>query len=484
MSQLPPPPRFPRWIKALGWFCLILVGIACLGVIGVRLMMWRMQGKVAEAVALAPKPISADWHGVSSSTKNGSPAATAKAPQEIPHLGPVFSGEEGAVRSFAETINALRDILDACGPLPKEGPIDFRAVLLALGVDLPAGATDAEAASLFLERTSGFAAFLEQWKAAVTAGPWDTSGATGPLDYLSSAFSTIPRLLRLMAEAHWQAGDPASAWDTAVLLSHTTDRAFDVSRLHSQSAGYSSSELMAQTLAGGLVAGVWSDDQLRAMPSLAASLDPLGKLPSYTEGITNTLNLVTQRGAAPPASAIRLEITDPLGSVISMAHGVMNSSRQRWLDNQSLIEAGLRADVASFDVEKRALRPAVERGPLDPTKHMQDDWFTSLYFSPAWAFRDFGDETQTTVGRVVSAQSQLDLSAIAAQLELEKRATGSYPDRLPDGVPDDVATGQSYRYERLPAGGYRLWGLGLDQSDQGGDVRSDVVWPVGTMNPP
>jgi hypothetical protein len=233
-----------------------------------------------------------------------------------------------------------------------------------------------------------------------------------------------------------------------------------------------------------LVAGVWSDDQLRAIPSLAASLDPLGKLPGYAKGITNTFNLVTERRAALPASAIRLEITDPLGSVISMAHGVMNSSRQRWLDNQSLIEAGLRADVASFDVEKRALRPAVERDPLDPTTHMQDDWFTSMYFSPAWAFGGFGDETQTPVGRVISAQSQLDLSVVAARLELEKRATGSYPDRLPDDLPDDVATGQSYRYERLPAGGYRLWGLGLDQADQGGDVRSDVVWPVGTMNPP
>jgi hypothetical protein len=195
-----------------------------------------MQGKVAEAVALAPTLMSADWSGVSSSTKNASPAATAKAPQEIPLLGPVLSGEEAAVQSFAAAINALRDFLDACGQVPKEGPIDFRAVLIALGVDLPAGATDAKAASLFLERTSGFAAFLEQWKAAVGAGRWDTSGATGPLDYLSSAFSTIPRLLRFMAEAHWQAGDPASAWDTVVLLSHTTDRAFDVSRLHSQGA--------------------------------------------------------------------------------------------------------------------------------------------------------------------------------------------------------------------------------------------------------
>jgi hypothetical protein len=443
-----------------------------------------MQGKVAEAVALAPTPMSADWSGVSSSMKNAPLAGTAKAPQEIPHLGPVLSGEEAAVQSFAATTNVVRDFLDACGQVPKAGPIDFRAVLLALGVDLPAGATDAEAATLFLERTSDFAAFLAQWKAAVGAGPWDTSGATGPLDYLSSAFSTIPRLLRLMAEAHWQAGDPASAWDTVVLLSHTTDRAFDLSRLHSQGAGYSSSELMARTLAGGLVAGVWSDDQLRAIPSLAASLDPLGKLPGYAKGITNTFNLVTERRAALPASAIRLEITDPLGSVISMAHGVMNSSRQRWLDNQSLIEAGLRADVASFDVEKRALRPAVERDPLDPTTHMQDDWFTSMYFSPAWAFGGFGDETQTPVGRVISAQSQLDLSVVAARLELEKRATGSYPDRLPDDLPDDVATGQSYRYERLPAGGYRLWGLGLDQADQGGDVRSDVVWPVGTMNPP
>jgi len=456
------------------------MGAICLGLIGFRLWMWRVhwgaERRVEHSARSLPSraKLAADPVKRGPSLKQGTPLS------DVPRLGPGLSGEDPArLQAFASEIAAIADFLERCGRVGDGGRIDFRAVLESLGVTLPPGTTDAEAAAAFLAEAERFAAFLADWKAAVSAGKWDTSNADGWHSPVTSAFASVPRLLRIMAEAYWQSGDAASAWGSVTVMAATAERAFDTSHLHSHGSGFASAGILAQTLAGGLAAGVWSDDQLRAVPGLATSLDPVGQLPGFAAAAKHTLDLwAIKPDASPAGSPIRFQITDPINSAISLAHGAMDSSRQRRLDNFDLIKAVMDADAASFNYETRTLLPAAERAAFDPLAGIQDDWFSALYFAPAWSVRDF--EEESPLGKVVTAQSRIDQASIAARLELEKRSVGEYPARLPDNLPHDPATGQPYRYELLPGGGFRLWGLGLDQSDQGGDVRSDVVWVTAT----
>lgn len=473
----PSPPRwFSGWAKRLGCLGLVLAGVGSLGLIGLRLVMWRVHREAERRLEHSAQSLPTRAARESDRMEGGS-SSRGMALSDIPRLGPALSGDDPvALQSFAADVSEIAEFLRRCGHVRNGGRLDFRALLASLGVALPHGATDAEAAAAFLAQTERFAAFLADWKAAVTSGKWDTVDADGLLQAWTPAFGVVPRLLRIMAEAYWQTGDVGSAWDTVTLMAATTERAFDISRLHSQGSGFAAGGILAETIAGGLEAGVWTDDHLRAVPGLATSLDPIGRLPGYATAAKQTLDLWAARPETLTAGpSIQLEITDPVNSVLSLAHGVMASSSQRHLDNFSMMKAIFDADVASINAETRTLLPAAERAAFDPLKGIEDNWFSSLYFAEAWHMGTY--QEASPLATVVTAQSRLDQAVIAARLEVERRSTGEYPAGLPEGLPHDPATGQPYRYERVSDGGFRLWGLGLDQSDQGGDARSDVVWP-------
>ena len=485
MAQVPAVRRFPGWLRRCGWCGLCVLGVVCLGILGFRVLMWRVHRKavvVVESYGRSRPPL--PLGGVGKGRADRTPSLGTKL-SDVPHLGATLAGDDVAgLEDFAAALESMRGFLGRCGQPSGAEPVDFRALLAKLGINLPAGATEAEVAAAFLREAGAFATLLDDWRAAVSSGAWEVTDLDGRVSVLSTAFSLFPRLLRLMAEAQWQSGDSAAAWGSVSLMALTVERAFDIPQLHCQSAAYASSGALAETLASGVSAGGWSDDHLRSVPRLAATLDPLAHLPGYAEGAKRTLDLWSASAGSPSSGRpVTLDVTDPVQSVISLAHGTLDSSRQRELDNFSLIKALFDADAASFDYSSRTLLPAADRKAFDPVAGLQDSGvFSQLYFAPALHHRSY--EEESPLGKVVTAQSQVDHAVIAARLELEKRAAGAYPDQLPDGLPHDVATGQPYRYQRLPDGGYRLWGVGLDQSDQGGDGRSDVVWPAGRSSHP
>lgn len=84
---------------------------------------------------------------------------------------------------------------------------------------------------------------------------------------------------------------------------------------------------------------------------------------------------------------------------------------------------------------------------------------------------------------IIKDQSAIDESRIAAALEIQRRATGEYPETL-DAVsgtfggtmPIDIATGQPYFFQRNADGGYSLWGTGIDGKSEGGNEKTDITW--------
>lgn len=81
--------------------------------------------------------------------------------------------------------------------------------------------------------------------------------------------------------------------------------------------------------------------------------------------------------------------------------------------------------------------------------------------------------------------AMVEMARMALGLERRRAETGSYPSSLAelpppprDGPwPADPFSGIRYRYERAGEG-FRLWSVGADQEDQGGDAERDIVLRV------
>ena len=86
------------------------------------------------------------------------------------------------------------------------------------------------------------------------------------------------------------------------------------------------------------------------------------------------------------------------------------------------------------------------------------------------------------VKKAVWIQAQNKLTALACALELARRASGNYPPSLDALVPTyftslpiDPTSGASFRYTVQPDGSYKLYSVGFDRIDQGGEITNDDV---------
>ncbi|MBP7618655.1 MAG: hypothetical protein KA743_09075 [Geothrix sp.] len=145
----------------------------------------------------------------------------------------------------------------------------------------------------------------------------------------------------------------------------------------------------------------------------------------------------------------------------------------------------------------RALRETMS-GPIDLAAHRMDprrqEEALKDHFKPSrhpYAFLVSVSAPALAAQNIRVARFQADYTEarIACDLERHHRAKGSYPERLAElGVPlpMDVIGGQPLRYLRTPEGGYVLYSLGWNGTDEGGQPgsgddairRGDWVWRI------
>lgn len=81
--------------------------------------------------------------------------------------------------------------------------------------------------------------------------------------------------------------------------------------------------------------------------------------------------------------------------------------------------------------------------------------------------------------KTAHAQNSVNMARIACLLELHSLEGQGYPESL-DGLgaslPHDVLTGQDFYYQRTNDGRYRLYSLGWDLVDDGGEDRQKEHW--------
>jgi hypothetical protein len=95
------------------------------------------------------------------------------------------------------------------------------------------------------------------------------------------------------------------------------------------------------------------------------------------------------------------------------------------------------------------------------------------------------------VTRAATAQTAFNQAAIACALERYRLANGHYPEtlmalapRFISSLPDDVITGEPYKYRLTDDGRFVLYSVGWDEKDDGGvpgkllfdQEKGDWVW--------
>ncbi len=176
-----------------------------------------------------------------------------------------------------------------------------------------------------------------------------------------------------------------------------------------------------------------------------------------------------------------LDTMDPLQTILHGLRSLCVTDTQI-STNAAIVDRRYQVMEDSFNFRDRVYTPPPEEDTAifkvrTPTGDEAEDDFTDWYFS-------FSDRVgvHDSAGSAISTQNFFDMSRLALAVEIRKRATGSYPDSLdavaasfPGGLPHDIATGQSYHFEKTPDGFFRIWGTGIDRIDNGGDPRKNTL---------
>lgn len=156
------------------------------------------------------------------------------------------------------------------------------------------------------------------------------------------------------------------------------------------------------------------------------------------------------------------------------------------------IVPALPSEAGKFDPALIQAKNAAMRGELHrehrPSKAVLKHRVLSNLLLPA---------LEKAMHRSCQAQGFTELAITACALERHRLARGSYPESLaalaPEfgPLPPDTMSGQPFRYERTPDRHFRLWSVGWDGKDDGGQVvlrepgkkevdfeNGDWVWPV------
>jgi len=355
-------------------------------------------------------------------------------------------------------------------------------MLEAMGKSVPGTMTEAEAAAVFLREADRFNAVLAQWEEALSRAPWKF-GKSHPELYLQGMSGQLAqefrRLVGALTEAQWQVGNAEAAWKSFGLMDASLADAAPYRRYGGHLSQTDLEAVWYQTYRSGLATGAFTNEQLAAMPSMIGTADRVALLRQEME---STRQDVADRYARRRVNPGRGGSTgNPLDDVFNQL-GASLVSPQQLADNQAVIQHALDQALSAFDPATGILRPGRDAQPVPHDLGQESDSrFNQWYFRYTTA--DGFGQYQGAPEWALNSQTTLDHMRLAAVLERHQRETGHYPEtlgsesgRLPEGEPRDLATGEPYGYRRLPAGGFVLWGRGLDQVDNGGTPGRDVVW--------
>jgi len=153
-----------------------------------------------------------------------------------------------------------------------------------------------------------------------------------------------------------------------------------------------------------------------------------------------------------------------------------------WDDNKSQTADFALGDLATVDPKARRAFPVIDREMREQNERAAARWDANAPWNYLFTVTSGAVSNQTTT--FACAQVRIDETRIACALERYRLAHGTFPGSLEaltpafiDGVPQDVMSGQPYRYRLQPDGAYLLYSIGWPQRDEGGKIAYDNDQP-------
>lgn len=482
MQQIPEEKRFFRWKRGWVWFGLILLALALPWSLTRRLIENSHQKALALLQQRSTRP-NGPGNSADSSSAQPESASTRGIPvAELPLVG-IYFGNDPAARAVLEKQLGEIVVLTANSQNSDclvNGVLSFRAVLARMGVTVPESMTETEAAAEFLKQTQRFSLILAEWREAVAKGPWDFNSIKIDdayqtyYNFFREVMYPLQQLLNIEAEARLRTGDADGSWSDLQAMKSTTDRSDGILSFYR----WHPLQQAVQSVRLGMELDVWTDDQLTEISSMMSEENALTSTRDYVElmklNIANHLTNIHDNQGSIQEDLSRAK--SPIGRMMSQI-GFTLTSDQQIADNIAVIQYQMEQPLARFDpVTGFYLGETAGDSVEFPHSKASDVSFDKFYYMYT---EEYGGNFDHVAREVIREQSTIDQTRIAAALEMQRRATGQYPetlDALGDSIPRDIATGQPYLYQRNPDGGYTLWGTGIDRTSEGGDKQSDVAY--------
>jgi hypothetical protein len=256
------------------------------------------------------------------------------------------------------------------------------------------------------------------------------------------------RVIALRAEAEVALGRTDQALDDMELLFRADAGVRDEPLLISQLVGYAGIEQLRRPLNEGLAGHRWSDAQLRTLQERLQAVDVLGSTRRAFEGE-------------------REFCVNPFFN--SGSFGPRGWNRMEQLNFNRAVEAVV---LPRIDLAARRIDPALNRSCDAALTNLSQHAFLHHRMMLAMTLPS---EAGGVCMKTANVQTGVDESAVACALERYRLAEGHYPDtlealtpRFASELPHDVITGQPLKYRRTDNGGFILYSVGWNETDEGG----------------
>jgi len=390
---------------------------------------------------------------------------------------------------------AWQEALDAIHSHAAQPAEGFRSDKLDL-------ASRAQAAPTVLEAMKDDDAALDELRAASdrpesrydvkydTNEPWATL-----LPHLAHVKQTCQRL-QTRACAELAVGQSQSALDDVLLSLRMVDSLKTEPTLISYLVSIAAAQLTLQPVWEGLAEHRWKAEQLQQLQSKLVDYNFLAALqfPLHAECAMGTYagEFIKKRGLG-----TFLNLTE-----VASAQGVMDQIGRivpaGWYDEEIIHYATLDDNEfrGAMDVSaKRVFPRQVAANTEDLKKLAVGPW--QAIWSHLFIARVMLPSLTRLPIKSAAAQTRVDEAAIACALERYRLANGHFPENLPAltpqfmaQLPNDVITGDSFKYRTTPDGQFVLYSVGWDEKDDGGtpgktmfdEKNGDWVWQYPPTN--
>lgn len=306
--------------------------------------------------------------------------------------------------------------------------------------------------------------------------------------------------LQLRACAELAAGESNGALKDVELMLYLADSLKDESFLISHLVRIACVQIASQPVWEGLAEHRWSDAQLQALQTRFQQFDFLADMKRALEaeqaaGIL-TIDLVRKNGLGYLASLQGSESPPPAARAVANALGWFVPSG--WYDLEKLNYCRLRHTLAgtALDTTKRRVSPSqVAANTREFERVIESRGILGHDVSAILQHRLTAGILLPAIGKVslraAAAQTTTDEAVLGCALERYRLANGEFPgtlealvSRFISSLPNDVLTGEPYRYSRTDDGQFTLYSVGWNEKDDGGvpgkiqsdDKLGDWVW--------